>query len=173
MRRSFHCKERMHPVVFMIFLSEAFFWILITRIYWMFTVSPKRGAGEALGPLLKTEACGLLADWQSWGCSLKNLQRPVVWDHSHPQLKMPVRANRSLRYWSGCNWKEGKWGSNENALLRYSIMGKTPEKLIFNRVLCESCFPLLPETCPNEFRKTWRDICLSPWYRRTSFVFCR
>ena len=35
----------------------------------MFTVSPKRGAGEALGPLLKTEACGLLADWQQ-SCDL-------------------------------------------------------------------------------------------------------
>lgn len=42
----------------------------------MFTVSPKGGAGEALGPLLKTEACGLLAAWQSWGCSLNNFAVP-------------------------------------------------------------------------------------------------
>lgn len=42
----------------------------------MFTVSPKGGAGEALGPLLKTEACGLLAARQSWGCSLNNFAVP-------------------------------------------------------------------------------------------------
>lgn len=173
MRKSFHCKERIHPVVNMIFLSEAFFWILITRIYWMFTVSLREGQGKPwdLYSKLKPVVCLLLG---SPGDVLWIiLQCPVVWDHAHRQLKMPVRANRSLHYWSGCNWKEGKWGLNVNALFRYNIMRNIPEKLIFNKVLCESCFPLLPETCPDEFRKTWRDICLSPWYRRTSFVFCR
>lgn len=121
----------------------------------------KGGAGEALGPLLKTEACGLLAAWQSWGCSLNNFAVPGVRPRTWSQLKMPVRANRSLHYWSGCNWKE-EMGLKCNALFRYNIMRNIPEKLIFLRFLCESCFPLLPETCPDEFRKTWRNICLSP-----------
>lgn len=158
----------------MIFLSlEAFFWILITRIYWMFTVSLREGQGKPwdLYSKLKPVVCLLLG---SPGDVLWIiLQCPVVWDHAHRQLKMPVRANRSLHYWSGCNWKEGKWGLNVNAFFRYNIEEHS-RKTHFQQGFMWKLFSLLPGDLSRWISKTsWRDICLSPWYRRTSFVFCR
>lgn len=74
--------------------------------------------------------------------------------------KMPFRATTTPDGWSLCIWKKEKWGSN----LKLSIIIETIAKKssFWTKFYVKIYFFLLPETCPNSFRKLGEIFAYGP-----------